>query len=28
VSPPLESANGVIKTYKVVYAPSDEWYGK
>nr|NP_001036499.1 down syndrome cell adhesion molecule 1, isoform BA [Drosophila melanogaster]ABI31050.1 down syndrome cell adhesion molecule 1, isoform BA [Drosophila melanogaster] len=26
VSPPLESANGVIKTYKVVYAPSDEWY--
>ncbi|XP_054089329.1 cell adhesion molecule Dscam2 isoform X22 [Zeugodacus cucurbitae] len=28
VSPPLESANGVIKTYKVVYAPSDEWYGE
>lgn len=28
VSPPLESANGVIKTYKVVYAPSEEWYGK
>ncbi|XP_055906137.1 cell adhesion molecule Dscam2 isoform X23 [Eupeodes corollae] len=26
VSPPLESANGVIKTYKVVYAPSDLWY--
>ncbi|KRF98057.1 uncharacterized protein Dwil_GK22019, isoform T [Drosophila willistoni] len=26
VSPPLESANGVIKTYKVVYASSDEWY--
>ncbi|KRF79715.1 dscam, isoform Z [Drosophila virilis] len=26
VSPPLESANGVIKTYKVVYAPSEEWY--
>lgn len=28
VSPPLESANGVIKGYKVVYAPSDLWYGK
>lgn len=28
VSPPLESANGVIKGYKVVYAPSDMWYGK
>lgn len=27
-SPPLESANGVIKGYKVVYAPSDLWYGK
>lgn len=26
VSPPLESANGVIKGYKVVYAPSDMWY--
>ncbi|XP_055715624.1 cell adhesion molecule Dscam2 isoform X2 [Phlebotomus papatasi] len=26
VSPPLESANGVIKGYKVVYAPSDLWY--
>ncbi|XP_037886831.1 Down syndrome cell adhesion molecule-like protein Dscam2 isoform X6 [Glossina fuscipes] len=26
VSPPLESANGVIKTYKVVYASSEEWY--
>ncbi|XP_055385728.1 cell adhesion molecule Dscam2 isoform X15 [Condylostylus longicornis] len=26
VSPPLESANGVIKNYKVVYAPSDLWY--
>ncbi|XP_040165857.1 Down syndrome cell adhesion molecule-like protein Dscam2 isoform X8 [Anopheles arabiensis] len=25
VSPPLESANGVIKGYKVVYAPSDLW---
>lgn len=28
VSPPLESANGVIKTYKVVYAPTDLWFGK
>lgn len=28
VSPPLESANGVIKGYKVVYAPSDLWYGE
>ncbi|XP_055694224.1 cell adhesion molecule Dscam2 isoform X11 [Lutzomyia longipalpis] len=26
VSPPLESANGIIKGYKVVYAPSDLWY--
>lgn len=26
VSPPLESANGVIKGYKVVYAPSDLWF--
>lgn len=26
VSPPLESANGVIKGYKVVYAPSDIWF--
>lgn len=26
VSPPLESANGVIKGYKVVYAPSELWY--
>lgn len=26
VSPPLESANGVIKGYKVVYAPSDMWF--
>lgn len=26
VSPPLESANGVIKGYKVVYAPSDVWF--
>lgn len=28
VSPPLESANGVIKGYKVVYAPSELWFGK
>nr|CAD7456160.1 unnamed protein product [Timema tahoe] len=26
VSPPLTSANGVIKGYKVVYGPSDTWY--
>lgn len=26
VSPPLETANGVIKGYKVVYAPSEQWY--
>ncbi|XP_055318405.1 cell adhesion molecule Dscam2 isoform X28 [Sitodiplosis mosellana] len=26
VSPPLESANGLIKGYKVVYAPSELWY--
>lgn len=26
VSPPLESANGVIKGYKVVFSPSDLWY--
>ena len=26
VSPPLESANGVIKGYKVVYSPSDLWF--
>uniref|UniRef100_A0A336KVV5 CSON014681 protein n=1 Tax=Culicoides sonorensis TaxID=179676 RepID=A0A336KVV5_CULSO len=26
VSPPLESANGVIKGYKVVYAPSELWH--
>lgn len=26
VSPPLDSANGVIKGYKVVYAPSELWY--
>jgi Down syndrome cell adhesion molecule-like protein 1 len=28
VSPPLDSANGVIKGYKVVYAPSELWFGK
>lgn len=28
VSPPLTSANGVIKGYKVIYGPSDTWYGK
>ncbi|KAI5709459.1 hypothetical protein M8J75_000409 [Diaphorina citri] len=27
VSPPLITANGVIKGYKVVYGPSDTWYG-
>lgn len=27
VSPPLESVNGVIKHYKVIYAPSDLWLG-
>uniref|UniRef100_A0A8D8X8C8 Down syndrome cell adhesion molecule-like protein Dscam2 n=1 Tax=Cacopsylla melanoneura TaxID=428564 RepID=A0A8D8X8C8_9HEMI len=26
VSPPLITANGVIKGYKVVYGPSDTWY--
>ncbi|XP_046388214.1 Down syndrome cell adhesion molecule-like protein Dscam2 isoform X11 [Ischnura elegans] len=26
VSPPLTSANGVIKGYKVVYGPSDMWF--
>ncbi|XP_035788174.1 Down syndrome cell adhesion molecule-like protein Dscam2 isoform X31 [Anopheles albimanus] len=26
VSPPLESANGVIKGYKVVYAPAELWH--
>lgn len=28
VSPPLAAANGLIKAYKVVYGPSDTWYGK
>lgn len=28
VSPPLITANGVIKGYKVVYGPSDTWYGE
>lgn len=28
VSPPLASANGVIKGYKVIYGPSDSWYGE
>lgn len=28
VSPPLTSANGVIKGYKVIYGPSDSWFGK
>ncbi|KAG8223601.1 hypothetical protein J437_LFUL004125, partial [Ladona fulva] len=27
VSPPLTSANGVIKGYKVVYGPSETWFG-
>lgn len=27
VSPPLLSANGVIKGYKVIYGPSDSWFG-
>uniref|UniRef100_A0AAR5PMK8 Down syndrome cell adhesion molecule-like protein Dscam2 n=1 Tax=Dendroctonus ponderosae TaxID=77166 RepID=A0AAR5PMK8_DENPD len=26
VSPPLTSANGVIKGYKVIYGPSDSWF--
>ena len=26
-SPPLASANGVIKGYKVVYGPSQLWFG-
>ncbi|KAJ8982888.1 hypothetical protein NQ317_004318 [Molorchus minor] len=26
VSPPLTSANGVIKGYKVIYGPSDTWF--
>lgn len=28
VSPPLTSANGVIKGYKVIYGPADSWFGK
>lgn len=28
ISPPLTAANGVIKGYKVIYGPSDSWYGK
>ena len=28
VSPPLAAANGLIKAYKVIYGPSDTWYGK
>jgi hypothetical protein len=28
VSPPLTAANGIIKGYKVVYGPSDTWYGE
>lgn len=27
VSPPLTTANGVIKGYKVIYGPSDSWFG-
>lgn len=27
-SPPLETVQGVIKGYKVIYGPSDKWYGK
>lgn len=27
-SPPLETVQGVIKGYKVIYGPSDTWYGK
>ena len=27
-SPPLDSANGVIKGYKAVYGPSQLWFGK
>ncbi|XP_048480585.1 Down syndrome cell adhesion molecule-like protein Dscam2 isoform X25 [Plutella xylostella] len=26
VSPPLASANGLIKSYKVIYGPSETWY--
>ena len=28
VSPPLSSVQGVIKGYKVMYGPSDQWYSK
>ena len=28
VAPASASANGVIKGYKVIYGPSDTWYGK
>lgn len=28
VSPPLNTANGVIKGYKVIYGPSDSWFSK
>lgn len=28
ISPPLAAANGLIKAYKVIYGPSDTWYGK
>ena len=27
-SPPLETVQGIIKGYKVIYGPSDKWYGK
>jgi hypothetical protein len=27
-SPPLASANGVIKGYKVIFGPAASWYGK
>ena len=27
-SPPLDTANGVIKGYKAVYGPSQLWFGK
>ncbi|XP_060838256.1 cell adhesion molecule Dscam2 isoform X26 [Rhopalosiphum padi] len=28
VSPPLSTANGVIKGYKVIYGPSDSWFNE
>ncbi|XP_060864230.1 cell adhesion molecule Dscam2 isoform X45 [Metopolophium dirhodum] len=28
VSPPLNTANGVIKGYKVIYGPSDSWFNE